>query len=166
STSKIILRMQLVFNELSLLPLPESVQVAEMNFRTMIGTFKKAKEVIGFKNILFQNNLSNQIVIEQINFVQLLDLLENKDLKRALIILRMQLVFNELSLLPLPESVQVAEMNFRTMIGTFKKAKEVIGFKNILFQNNLSNQIVIEQINFVQLLDLLENKDLKRALIT
>lgn len=78
----------------------------------------------------------------------------------------MQLVFNELSLLPLPESVQVAEMNFRTMIGTFKKAKEVIGFKNILFQNNLSNQIVIDQINFVQLLDLLENKDLKRALIT
>lgn len=78
----------------------------------------------------------------------------------------MQLVFNELSLLPLPESVQVAEMNFRTMIGTFKKAKEVIGFKNILFQNNLPNQIVIEQINFIQFLDLLENKDLKRALIT
>lgn len=78
----------------------------------------------------------------------------------------MQLVFNELSLLPLPESVQVAEINFRTMIGTFKKAKEVIGFKNILFQNNLSNKIVIEEINFIQLLDLLENKDLKRALIT
>lgn len=78
----------------------------------------------------------------------------------------MQLVFNELSLLPLTESVQVAEMNFRTMIGTFKKAKEVVGFKSILFQNNLSNQAVVEQINFVQLLDMLENKDLKRALIT
>ena len=78
----------------------------------------------------------------------------------------MQLVFNELSLLPLTESVQVAEMNFRTMIGTFKKAKEVVGFKSILFQNNLSNQSVVEQINFVQLLDLLENKDLKRAIIT
>lgn len=78
----------------------------------------------------------------------------------------MQLVFNELSLLPLTESVQVAEINFRTMIGTFKKAKEVVGFKSILFQNNLSNQAVVEQINFVQLLDLLENKDLKRAIIT
>lgn len=78
----------------------------------------------------------------------------------------MQLVFNELSLFPLIESVQVAELNFRTMIGTFKKAKEVAGFKNILFQNNLSNQTVVEQINFVQLLEFLENKDLKRALIT
>lgn len=78
----------------------------------------------------------------------------------------MQLVFNELSLLPLSESVQVAENTFRTMICTFKKAKEVVGFKNILFQNNLSTQTVAEKINFVQLLDLFENKDLKRALIT
>jgi Txe/YoeB family toxin of Txe-Axe toxin-antitoxin module len=78
----------------------------------------------------------------------------------------MQLIFNELSLLPLTESVQVAEMNFRAMIGTFKKAKEIVGFKNILFQNNLSSQPVVEQINFVQFLDLLENKDLKKALIT
>lgn len=78
----------------------------------------------------------------------------------------MQLVFNELSLLSLTQSVQVAEMNFRTMIGTFKKAKEVVGFKSILFQNNLSSQAVVEQINFIQLLDLLKNKDLKRALIT
>jgi len=78
----------------------------------------------------------------------------------------MQLVFNELSLLPLTESVQVAENNFRTMICTFKKAKEVVGFKNILFQNNLSTKTVVEQINFVQLLDLFENKDLKRALVT
>lgn len=78
----------------------------------------------------------------------------------------MQLVFNELSLLPLTESAQIAENNFRTMICTFKKAKEVVGFKNILFQNNLSTQEVLEQINFVQLLDLFENKDLKRALIT
>lgn len=78
----------------------------------------------------------------------------------------MQLVFNELSLLPLNESVQVAENNFRTMICTFKKAKEVVGFKNILFQNNLSTKTVVEQINFVQLLDLFENKDLKRALVT
>lgn len=77
----------------------------------------------------------------------------------------MQLVFNELSLLPL-ESVQVAENHFKTMIGTFKKAKEVVGFKNILFQNNLSTQTVIDEMNFIQLLDLLENKDLKRALIT
>ncbi len=78
----------------------------------------------------------------------------------------MQLVFNELSLYPLTESVQIAEINFRTLIYTFKKAKEVAGFKNILFQNNLSTQTVVEQINFVQLLNLFENKDLKRALIT
>lgn len=78
----------------------------------------------------------------------------------------MQLVFNELSLYPMTESVQIAEINFRTLIYTFKKAKEVAGFKNILFQNNLSTQTVVEQINFVQLLHLLENKDLKRALIT
>ena len=78
----------------------------------------------------------------------------------------MQLVFNELSLHPQMGSVKVAENNFKTMIGTFKKAKEAVGFKSILFQNNLSTQRVVGTISFVQLLDFLENKDLKRALIT
>lgn len=78
----------------------------------------------------------------------------------------MQLVFNELSLLPIAESVQVAEINFRTMIATFKKAKEAVGFKNILFQKSMANQILVDDINFVQLLGMLESKNLRDTIFS
>ena len=78
----------------------------------------------------------------------------------------MDLIFNELSFMPLSANIYEAEVTFLTLINTFKKAKTKFGFKKIRFQNNLSGQLVTEELNFVQAMDSFSSKELKRILLT
>ena len=78
----------------------------------------------------------------------------------------MDLIFNELSFIPLAENIQQVENRFKTLLNAFKEAKTKFGFKKIRFQNNLSDQRVTEELNFVRAVDLFSSKDLKRAVVT
>ena len=78
----------------------------------------------------------------------------------------MDLIFNELSFMPLAENVEQAENRFETLLNAFKEAKTKFGFKKIRFQENLSGQWVTEELNFAEALSSFSSKDLKRALPT
>lgn len=78
----------------------------------------------------------------------------------------MDLILNELSFYPCFESIQVAESKFLNFMNTFKKANETYGIKKVLFPKNISNQNITNDLNFVQVLEKMVNKDLKRSLFT
>lgn len=78
----------------------------------------------------------------------------------------MDLIFNELSFSPLSNSIHIVENKFSIFMNTFKVANKKYGVKNIKFQSNIANQQVTNDLNFVQSLENLENKDLKRSLFT
>ena len=78
----------------------------------------------------------------------------------------MDLIFNELSFMPLAENIQQVENRFETLLNAFKESKTKFSFKKIRFQNNLSGQLVTEELNFAEALDLFSSKDLKRFLLT
>lgn len=78
----------------------------------------------------------------------------------------MDLIFNELSFMPLTENMQQVENRFKTLHNAFKEAKTKFGFKKIRFQNNLSDQSVTGELNFVQAMDSFSSKDLKQILLT
>lgn len=78
----------------------------------------------------------------------------------------MELLCNELSFYPLSNGVREVEKKYLQLWNTFKIARKKFGFKKIIFQKDLINQQVTRELNYVQSIDLLKNKDLKRALIT
>lgn len=78
----------------------------------------------------------------------------------------MDLVLNELSFYPCFENIQVAESKFLNFINTFKKANEIFGIKRVLFPKNITNQKITDDLNFVQVLEKIKNKDLQRSLFT
>ena len=78
----------------------------------------------------------------------------------------MDLIFNELSFMPLAENIQQVENRFKTLYNAFKEAKTKFGFKKIRFQNNLSGQWVTEELNFAEALSSFSSKDLRRFLLT
>jgi Txe/YoeB family toxin of Txe-Axe toxin-antitoxin module len=78
----------------------------------------------------------------------------------------MDLILNELSFYPCFSSIQIAESKFSTFMNTFKEANKIYGIKRVLFPKNISNQQVTCDLNFIQSLEKLENKDLKRSLFT
>lgn len=78
----------------------------------------------------------------------------------------MDLIFNELSFMPLAENIQQVENRFKTLFNAFKEAKTKFGFKKIRFQNNLSGQWVTEELNFAEAVSSFSSKDLKRAVVT
>lgn len=78
----------------------------------------------------------------------------------------MELICNELSFYPLSKSIIEVENNFFQFFNTFKAARQKFGFKKIKFQNNLAIQPITEELSFIQVMELIENKDLKRTLIT
>ncbi|MBC6409719.1 MAG: type II toxin-antitoxin system YoeB family toxin [Ekhidna sp.] len=78
----------------------------------------------------------------------------------------MELICNELSFYPLADKVYEVENRFQILLKAFKAAKLKFGFKKIRFQNNLSDQSVTEELNFVQAVSLFSRKDLKRTVLT
>ena len=78
----------------------------------------------------------------------------------------MDLIFNELSFIPLAENIQQVENRFKTLSDTFKEANTKFGFKKIRFQRNLSVQLVTEELKFAEALSSFSSKDLKRFLLT
>ena len=78
----------------------------------------------------------------------------------------MDLIFNELSFMPLAENIQQVENRFKTLFNAFKEAKTKFGFKKIRFQNDLSAQLVTEELNFAEAVSSFSSKDLKRAVVT
>jgi len=78
----------------------------------------------------------------------------------------MDFILNELSFYPCFNSLQIAEDKLSTLMNTFKEANKTYGFKRILFPRNISNQQVTDNLNFIQTLERIENKDLKRSLFT
>lgn len=78
----------------------------------------------------------------------------------------MELICNELSFMPLSANIHQAEAKFLTLLNTFKEAKTKFGFKKIRFQNNLADQSITEELNFVQTVSSFGSKDLKRTVLT
>jgi Txe/YoeB family toxin of Txe-Axe toxin-antitoxin module len=68
--------------------------------------------------------------------------------------------------MPLSANLHEAEVKFLTLINTFKEAKTKFGFKKIRFQNNLADQSITEEMNFVQTVSSFASKDLKRTVLT
>lgn len=61
--------MDLIFNELSIEPLLNSLDLSENRIRHFIDTFVKAKEV-GFKNVRFDNDMNEVFLTKEINLLQ------------------------------------------------------------------------------------------------
>lgn len=78
----------------------------------------------------------------------------------------MDLILNELSFYPCFKSIQIAEDKFLTFMNTFKEANKIYGVKRVLFPKNISIQQVTCELNFVQSIEKMVNKDLKRSLFT
>lgn len=78
----------------------------------------------------------------------------------------MDLIFNELSFIPLAENIQQVENRFETLFNAFKESKTKFGFKKIRFQNNLSGRLVTEELNFAEAVSSFSSKDLKRSVVT
>ncbi len=78
----------------------------------------------------------------------------------------MELIFNELSFLPLSDNVSQVEQRFKILLNTFKEANSKYGFKKIRFAVNLSSQQLTAEMKFVQVVGDFTNKDLKRAVLT
>lgn len=78
----------------------------------------------------------------------------------------MDIIYNELSFVPLAKNIHQVEENFSTLLEAFKAAKTKFGFKKIRFQKNLSEQLVTEELNFIQAISSFSNKDIQRAVIT
>lgn len=85
SAPQIVVRMHLVFNELSLFPLCDSLQVAEDQFSVLVDTFRKANGLVGFKKIMFPSSFSNYFVVEQVNVAQFIGGIKNKNLRELIL---------------------------------------------------------------------------------
>ncbi len=78
----------------------------------------------------------------------------------------MDLIFNELSFIPLSENIHQIEHKFLILLNTFKAAKKKFSFKKIRFQTNHSEQSVTDELNIIQAVSSFSNKDLQRAVFT
>lgn len=77
----------------------------------------------------------------------------------------MELVFNELSLIPLADNENIAEERFKTILKTFNEAKSKYDFVHIRFPKSYWDQQITQSKTFYEWVTTLPNKTLKDAII-
>lgn len=124
-TFKVTIIMELICNELSFMPLAENIHQVEDRFLILINTFKEAKAKFGFNKVSFQNNLSDQPVTEELNFVQAVSSFSSKDLKRAVLTFLNPPYFDDLTE---SETDSFLESNYRVVSEDCPTTEEPFGF--------------------------------------
>jgi Txe/YoeB family toxin of Txe-Axe toxin-antitoxin module len=77
----------------------------------------------------------------------------------------MELICNELSLYPLVNSGQEAELFFRNALKTFEKSKEDFGFTHIRFPIDFQNQLVTTTQKYMEWVTTISNRTLRDTVI-
>lgn len=77
----------------------------------------------------------------------------------------MELICNELSLYPLVNSSQEAEVFFRNALKIFEKSKDDYGFTHIRFPINFENQLVTTAQTYMQWVTTISNRTLRDTII-
>ena len=77
----------------------------------------------------------------------------------------MELICNELSLYPLVNSSQEAEVFFRNALKIFEKSKDDYGFTHIRFPISFENQLVTTAQTYMQWVTTISNRTLRDTII-